>query len=73
MQKAMNFNAIASVKVSYYTIHFLHMSKDDAINIMKNPNLDKKVDHCNFFLLYTKMSELTYYERNRETILSKAK
>ena len=54
MQKAMNFNAIASVKVSYYTIHFLHMSKDDAINIIKNPNLDKKVDHCNFFFIIYK-------------------
>ena len=53
MQKAMNFNAIASVKVSDCTIHFLHMSKDDAIN-MKNPNLDKKVDHCNFFFIIYK-------------------
>ena len=44
MQKAMKFNdvAIASVKGSDYGIHFWYMSKDDAINMMKNSNLDKK-------------------------------
>ena len=38
MQKAINFNdvAIASIKGSDYRIHFWYMSKDDAINIMKN-------------------------------------
>ena len=38
MQKAVNFNdvAIASIKGSDYRIHFWYMSKDDAINIMKN-------------------------------------
>ena len=38
MQKAMNFNdvAIVSVKESDYKIHSWYMSKDDAINIMKN-------------------------------------
>ena len=42
MQKAMNFNdvAIVSVKQSDYRIHFWCMSKDDAINIMNNSNLD---------------------------------
>ena len=51
MQKAMNFNnvAIVSVKGSDYRIYFWHMSKHDAINIMKNPNLMKKVDHSNCF------------------------
>ena len=51
MQKAMNFNdvAIVSVKGSDYRIHFWYMSKVDAINIMKNCSLNKKV-HChNFF------------------------
>ena len=40
MQKAKNFNgvAIGSVKESDYRIHFWYMSKDDAINIMKNSN-----------------------------------
>ena len=40
MQKAMNFNdvAIVFIKGNYYRIHFSYMSKDDAINIMKNSN-----------------------------------
>ena len=44
MQKAMNFNdiAILSIKGNYYRIHFLYMSKDDAINIMKNSSLNEK-------------------------------
>ena len=43
MQKAMNFNdvAIFSVKGSDYRIHFWYMSKDDAINIMKNSDFKK--------------------------------
>ena len=43
MQKAMNFNdvAIFSVKGSDYRIHFWYMGKDDAINIMKNYNLNE--------------------------------
>ena len=32
----------------------------------------KKVDYYNF-LLYTKMSETTYYHKNRETALNRAK
>ena len=52
----MNFNdvAIVSVKGSDYRIHFWYMSKDDAINIMKNSNLNKKVDHYNFFFIIYK-------------------
>ena len=44
MQKSMIFNnvAIVSVKRSDYRIHFWHMSKDDAVNIMKNSNLNEK-------------------------------
>ena len=40
----MNFNdvAIVSIKGNDYRIHFLYMSKDDAINIMKNPDLNEK-------------------------------
>ena len=43
MQNAMNFNDvfIFSVKGSDYRIHFWYMSKDDAINIMKNTDLRK--------------------------------
>ena len=44
MQKAMGFNIIAIVyiKGSAYRIHFWHMSKDDAINIMNSSNLIDK-------------------------------
>ena len=40
----MNFNdvAIVSVKGSDYGIHFWFMSKNDAVNIMKNSNLNEK-------------------------------
>ena len=44
MQRAMSFNdiAIVSVNRSDYRIHFWYMSKDNAINIMNNSNLNKK-------------------------------
>ena len=44
MQKAMNFNdvALAFIKGNNYRIHFWYMSKNDAINIMTNSNLDEK-------------------------------
>ena len=44
MRKTMDFNdvAIVSVKGSDYKIHFWYMSKDDAINIMRNSNLNEK-------------------------------
>ena len=40
----MNFNdgAIVSINGSDYRIHFWYMSKDDAINKVKNSNLDEK-------------------------------
>ena len=43
MQKAMNFNdaAILSVRGNDYRIHFWHMSKDDAISVMNNSNLNE--------------------------------
>ena len=44
MQKAMNFNDIAfvSIKGNDYRIHFWYMSKDDAISIMNNSDLNEK-------------------------------
>ena len=44
MQKDINFSdvAVVSIKGSDYRIHFSYMSRDDAINIMKNSNLNKK-------------------------------
>ena len=40
----MNLNdvVIVFVKGSDYRIHFWYMSKDDAINVMKNSNLNDK-------------------------------
>ena len=45
MQKAVSFNdvAIVYVKGSAYRIHFWHMIKDDAINVMNNSNLIEKM------------------------------
>ena len=43
MQKAMNFNvAIVSIKGNNYRINFWYMSKNDAISIMNNSNLNEK-------------------------------
>ena len=63
----MNFNnvAIVSVKGSDYGIHFWYLSKDDVINITKIL-IFKKADHYNFFSLYVKISETTYYTKNRK-------
>ena len=74
MQKAVNFNdvSIVSIKGSVYRIHFWYMSKDDAINIIKNYGL-KEMDYYKCFPLYIKMSETTCDKTNRETILNRAK
>ena len=44
MQNAINFNnvAIASIKESDCRINVWYMSKDDAISIMNNSNLNEK-------------------------------
>ena len=44
MQKAINFNdvVVVSVKWSDYRIHISYMSKDDAINMVKNSDLNEK-------------------------------
>ena len=41
----MNFNDVAIVYVeeNAYRIHFCYMSKDDAISIMNNSNLNNKM------------------------------
>ena len=76
MQKVINFNdfAIAFVKGSDYKIQFWYISKDDAINVMKYSDLNKKKwIAVNFFLRYIKMSEKTTYDkRNKEAILNRA-
>ena len=75
MQKAMSFNnaAIVYVKGRAYRIHFWYMSKDDAINLMTDSNLvNKKRCFIIFFHYIQKMSDLTYYQRNRDVILNRA-
>ena len=54
MQKAMNFNdvAIVSIKGNDYRIHFRYMSKDDAISIMNNSDLNEKTGLLIFFFHY---------------------
>ena len=44
MQKAINYNdvVIVTVKRNNYRIHFLYMSKDKSINLLKNANLTEK-------------------------------
>ena len=68
MQKA----AIVSVKGSDYRIHFWYVSKNDAINIMKNSNLNEKSGSLQFFTYIIIISETTFYQRNRDVILNRA-
>ena len=71
----MSFNGvvvIVYVKGSPYTIHFWHMSKNDAISIMNSSNLVEKKVFYNFFYYVWKMSKKTYYQRSREVILNRA-
>ena len=50
IQKAMNFNdVIVSVKGSDNKIHFWYMRKHDAINMMKNSDLNEKSGLLCFF------------------------
>ena len=45
--------AIVSIKGNDYRIHLWYISKEDAMNIMKNSNL-RKVDHYKFFFIIYK-------------------
>ena len=56
MQKAITFNdvAIVSIKGNDYRIHFWYMSKDDAINIMNNSDLNEKTGVLEFFFIIYK-------------------
>ena len=72
----MDFNdvAIVSIKENNYRIHIGYMSKDDATNIMENFNLKKCIILLFFFfVIYKKMSGTTYYQRNKEVMLNRAK
>ena len=52
----MNFNdvAIVSIKGNDYRIHFWYMSKDDAVSMMNNSELNEKTDRYNFFFIIYK-------------------
>ena len=56
MQKSVNFNdLIVSINGNVYRIHFWYMSKDDAISVMNNSNLnEKKKITIFFFIIYKK-------------------
>ena len=58
----MSFNDIAMVyiKGKDYRIHFWYMSKEGAINIMKNSSLNEKT------------RSTTYHQRNKEVVLNGA-
>ena len=74
MQKAINFNdvAIVSIKGSDYRIHFWYMSRNDAINITKNSNLNEKSGSLYFFYyIYKWVKQLI--KKNRDAILNRAK
>ena len=79
MQKCNKFKniAIVHVKKSVYRIYFLYMSKREAKKLMTNSNLiDKKgvlLKKIYLFFLCIKMDNTTYYRRNREKILNRAK
>ena len=49
------------------------MSKNDAINIMNNSNRNDERGVLQFFFLYIKMGEKTYYQRNRDAIQNREK
>ena len=49
------------------------MSKDDALNVMKNSNLNVKCGLLSYFLSCKKIKETTYYQRNKEAVLNRAK
>ena len=54
MQKVVNFNdvVIVSIEGNDYRINFWHMSKDDAISIMNNSNLNEKKEFYYFFFFF---------------------
>ena len=67
MQKAMNFNdvAIVSVKRSDYRTHFWYMSKNNAIIIMKNSNLNEKSGSLQFFIYINELNNLLSKKQRR--------
>ena len=75
MQKAINFNDVAtvSIKGNDCRIHFWYMSKDDGISLMNNSSLNEKAGSLSFFSLIYNMSEKIYHEKYREVTLNRAR
>ena len=72
----MNFSdvAIFDVKENDYRIDFWYANKDDAMEVMENSDLNKKIDYYKFFFLSRHKKKIsTYYRRNKERILKQAK
>ena len=69
VQKAINFNdvAIVSAKRSDYRTHFWYMSKNDAIIIMKNSNLNEKSGSLQFFIYINELNNLLSKKQRRYT------
>ena len=66
--------AIVHVKKSIYGVYFRYLSKGEAKKLMNNSNLIDKKDVLykkNYFVY--KMGNTTYYQRNRDIALNKAK
>ena len=63
----MNFNdvAIVSVKRSDYRTHFWYMSKNNAIIIMKNSNLNEKSGSLQFFIYINELNNLLSKKQRR--------
>ena len=72
--KSYEFNdvAIVSVKGSDYSIRFWHLREDDAIIIMKNYNLNKKVDHYQKHRAIILNTAKEYYKNNQQRLKKQA-
>lgn len=54
MQEVQNFHDVAMVTVKriYYKVHFWYMSKSDAISLLNNPGLSKKMEHDRVLIFF---------------------
>ena len=73
MQEAKSFNnfAKASVKGNDHKIHNWHISKDEAINKLKNSVLGKNEDHCK--KMYRKLTFFIFKRWIKKYLLSRKK
>ena len=71
-QKLKNI-VIIRIEKTVYRICFLFMSKREARKLMANSNVIDKKGFLLMFFHYIKMDNTTYYQRNREIMLNRAK